>query len=160
MNKPLTTHQRLKFLADLAEKEARHLALTDERLFAQPFTEERARSLAQDIDLAERADAFVARFGRLQDTLGDKLIPRHLEALGEKTGAAIDNLDKAERLTLIPSADAWLAMRKLRNQMIHEYIDDPGILANALQNGHQYVPILVQVTDNILKDLDARGWRS
>ncbi|SEL55015.1 hypothetical protein [Ectothiorhodospira marina] len=159
MPHPPTSHERLRFLADLAQKEARHLALTDARLFAQPFTEARAQSLAQDIDLAERADAFVARFGRLQDTLGDKLIPRHLEALGEKTGAAIDNLDKAERLGWVPSTDQWLAMRKLRNQMIHEYIDDPNILANALQSGHEYVPTLVQVTDNILKDLEARGWR-
>ena len=57
MPQPPTPHERLRFLADLAQKEARHLALTDARLFAQPFTEARARSLAQDIDLAERADA-------------------------------------------------------------------------------------------------------
>jgi uncharacterized protein YutE (UPF0331/DUF86 family) len=30
-------------------------------------------------------------------------------------------------------------MRKLRNQMVHEYIEDPEILANALQSGHGFV---------------------
>ena len=32
----------------------------------------------RDIDLAERVDAFVARFGRLQDTAADKLLPELL----------------------------------------------------------------------------------
>ncbi|MCG5536383.1 hypothetical protein [Ectothiorhodospira mobilis] len=155
---PPEKHRRLRFLAELARKEARQLMLTDQRLFAQAFTEERARSLERDIDLAEQADAFVARFGRLQDTLGDKLLPIHLEALGERTGAAIDNLDKAERLGILPSAEDWLTMRKLRNQMIHEYIDDPRILANALQSGHAYVPTLIEVTEAVMNDLRQRGW--
>lgn len=41
-------------------------------------------------------------FWRLQDTIGDKLIPALLRALGEPQGAVIDNLDRAERL-------GWLA---------------------------------------------------
>lgn len=41
----------------------------------------------------------------------------------------IDNLDRAERLDLIKSTDDWLTMRKLRNQMVHEYVEDPEILS-------------------------------
>ena len=68
----------------------------------------------------ERLDAFVSRFGRLQD-----------------------NLDKAERLGWIESAQTWLEIRKLRNQMVHEYIEDLAILTSALQTGHQHVATLV-----------------
>jgi class 3 adenylate cyclase len=48
--------------------------------------------------------AFVSRFGRLQDTVGDKLLPALLSALAEPVGPAIDNLDKAEKLGLLESA--------------------------------------------------------
>ena len=64
--------ERLRFLVRVADKEARHLTETTERLFDTPFTTERAESLATNPDIAERVDAFVSRFGRLQDTLGDK----------------------------------------------------------------------------------------
>jgi len=68
-------------------------------------------------------DAFVARFGRLQDTLGDKLLPAWLAAHGEKTATFIENLDRAEQLGLVEDAQAWIDMRRLRNQMIHEYVE-------------------------------------
>ncbi|WP_157267757.1 hypothetical protein [Azohydromonas aeria] len=67
--------ERLLFLARVVEREARYLADTDGRLFELPMTLDRAATLPQDSLLAERVDAFVARFARLQDTLGDKLLP-------------------------------------------------------------------------------------
>ena len=106
---------RLRFLARVVDKECRHLDTTDRRLFAVAMTPVRAASLADDADLAERVEAFVGRFGRLQDTLADKLLPAILSALGEQTGAQIDNLDRAERLGWVESADQWLAIRQLRN---------------------------------------------
>lgn len=134
---------RLQFLARVTDKECRHLLDTDSRLFSDVFTLEDAQKIEADPILAERLDAFVSRFGRLQDTVGDKLLPVLLNALAEPTGAAIDNLDKAEKLGLIESADAWMEMRRLRNQMVHEYIEDLAVLTSALRNGHAYVPVLV-----------------
>jgi hypothetical protein len=127
---------RLQFLARVVRKECQHLVSTDQRLFDQPFTEARASQLETDPDLAERVEAFVGRFGRLQDTVGDKLLPMLLMALGEAPAAAIDNLDRAERLGLLDSADEWMAMRQLRNQMAHEYVEDLTVLASALKTGH------------------------
>lgn len=63
--------------------------------------------------------------------------------MAEKPGAAIDNLDRAERLGWIESAEAWLEIRKLRNQMVHEYIEDLTLLTSALQTGHKHVSTLV-----------------
>lgn len=98
----------------------------------------------------------MGRFGRLQDTIGDKLLPALLGALGETPGPAVDNLDRAERWGWIPSADDWLAIRKLRNQMVHEYIEDPEVLADALQRGHEFVPTLGQVAQTMQKEIKKR----
>ena len=54
----------------------------------------------------------------------------------------LENLDRAEKLGLIQSADDWLALRKLRNRMIHEYVADPGELLDALIAAHQHIDML------------------
>lgn len=148
---------RLQFLARVVRKECRHLAGTDQRLFASAFTLAQASQLEADPDLAERVEAFVGRFGRLQDTVGDKLLPLLLAALGERTAAAIDNLDRAERLGLIGSADQWMTMRNLRNQMVHEYVEDPVVLTSALQSGHTFVPALIAAADKMITEIEQRG---
>jgi hypothetical protein len=149
---------RLQFLTRVASKECQHLLSTDQRLFGHPFTHERARQLETDPDLSERVEAFVGRFGRLQDTVGDKLLPMLLAALGETPAAAIDNLDRAERLGLLDSADEWIAMRQLRNQMVHEYVEDLAVLTSALQTGHTFVPTLIAVANKLMAEIDRRGW--
>ena len=149
---------RLRFLTRVVTKESKHLAITDKRLFQEAFTIEKAGILENDIELAERVEAFVARFGRLQDTLGDKLLPTLLKALGEKTGAVIDNLDRAEQLGFIPSVDDWLTIQKLRNQMVHDYIEDLAVLTDALTTGHAYVPQLTESAEIMITEIKRRGW--
>ena len=61
---------RLQFLARVVRKECRHLATTDQRLFGSEFTLAHINQLEADPDLAERVEAFVGRFGRLQDAVG------------------------------------------------------------------------------------------
>lgn len=149
---------RLQFLVRVVSKECKHLISTDQRLFERLFTIEQAMQLEGNADLAERVEAFVGRFGRLQDTVGDKLLPLLLTALGEKSSAAIDNLDRAERLGLINSAEEWMVMRNLRNQMVHEYVEDPVVLASALQTGHAFVSSLVAATNKMIEEIERRGW--
>jgi hypothetical protein len=36
-----------------------------------------------------------------------------------------------------------MEMRRLRNQMVHEYIEDLAVLTSALRTGHAFVPTLV-----------------
>lgn len=149
---------RLQFLVRVVQRECRHLETTDQRLFEQPFSHERAGRLDDDVELAERVEAFASRFGRLQDTLGNKLIPALLRALEEPVGAAIDNLDRAERFGWLRSAEAWLSARQLRNQMVHEYIEDLRVLASALQAGHENVPMLIEASQALCHEIDKRGW--
>jgi methanogenic corrinoid protein MtbC1 len=143
-------HERLAFLCRITQKEIKHLLDTDRRLFADLFTIEAAQKIETDPILAERLDAFVSRFGRLQDNIGDKFLPQLLMAVAEKPGAAIDNLDRAERLGWIESAETWLEIRKLRNQMVHEYIEDLAILTSALQAGHKNVSTLVKAGEAMI----------
>ena len=75
----------------------------------------------------------------------------------KKYPLAIDNLDRAERLGLLNSADEWMTMRNLRNQMIHEYVEDPVVLISALQSGHAFVPALIAVANKMIAEIERRG---
>lgn len=134
-------------LLKTAQAELRHLQQTDQRLFGRPFSPEGLVIHLEDIDFSGRVDAFVARFGRLQDLLGDKLLPAWLRSMEEGVGAVLENLDRAERLGLIDGADDWLAVRKLRNVMVHEYIDRAETLHMALYAAHAHVGMLAQTVE-------------
>jgi len=67
-------------------------------------------------------------------------------------------LDRAERLGLLKSADEWMAIRNLRNQMVHEYVEDPVVLVSALQTGHTFVPVLVAAANAMIAEIECRGW--
>jgi hypothetical protein len=122
---------------DLVEHEASYLAYTHQHLFEQPIDLEWINQLALKPELAEKIDAFGARFGRLQDTLGEKLLPRFAALLGEKPKSLLDVLAYAERMNWINSAEDFIAARRLRNRLIHEYITDPSLFLEALQTAKQ-----------------------
>lgn len=134
---------RLSFLLDVAGRESRHLLQTTGRLFGRPVTVAWVDGLESDVALAERLDAFVARFGRLQDTIGDKLIPELRRRLLETPGAALDNLNRMEKLGLLHSVTDWVEARNLRNHLVHEYVRDSAEFAAALNRARELVPMLV-----------------
>ncbi len=82
---------------DLAEREAAHLAYTHRTLYALSIDLAWVRSLSEREDLAEKLDAFVGRFGRLQDHIGDKLLPRFSVLVGAQPKSLLDVLAYAER---------------------------------------------------------------
>lgn len=147
---------RLQFLCRVVERESRYLQQTDARLFGELALAQTLKQLDIDPLLAERLDAFVSRFGRLQDTVTDKLLPALLQAMAEPRGAALENLDRAEKLGWLDSADQWLEMRKLRNQMVHECIEDRVVLTDALQAGHAFVPMMLAVASRLIEKTQQR----
>ncbi|HJS14852.1 MAG TPA: hypothetical protein VJ795_07230 [Rheinheimera sp.] len=148
---------RLAFLIRVIKKEQQHLLQTDARLFATPLTKEKLAELEQNIGLAEQLDAFASRFGRLQDNVGDKLLPAVLVALGEKKGPVLDNLNKAEKFGWLSSAGEWIAARQLRNKMVHEYIEDPQLLATSFNTAHQCIPLLQTFAQQLIEAVESRG---
>ncbi len=147
---------RLTYLCEVVALEARYLLQTDARLFTQAMDESRAATFSEDPDLAERVDAFAARFGRLQDTVGDKLLPALLKQSAEPLGSVLDNLIRAERLGWLDSADDWIEARRLRNEMIHEYVRSAARLAAGLRAAHDRVPMLVACAAALRAYADAR----
>lgn len=147
---------RLEFLCRVVQKESKYLQETSARLSIQPLTPEALKRISDDSLLAERLDAFVSRFGRLQDTLTDKFLPALLDAMAEPKASAIENLDRAEKLSWIHSTDEWLEIRKLRNQMVHEYIEDLFVLSNALMAGQRFVSKLSAATESFVAQATKR----
>lgn len=139
---------RLLSLFEIVEKEGRHLLATTARLFAEPVDAAWVRRLEERPELSERTDAFVTRLGHMQDTLGDKLVPELLRQLLEIPGAALDNLNRVEKLGLLSAVTDWLEARNLRNYLIHEYLRDEAEFAGALRAA-QLVPLLVDTYNAI-----------
>lgn len=132
--------ERLPRLLDLVGKEDEHLQAVRERLLGNDcrVSAHRVQALLATELGIDRLESFGAKFGRMQDTMVDKLIPTLLQMVGEQTGAAIDNLGRLERLGLVHSVDAWLQMRRLRNRLVHEYMDRPDDLAPALERACEF----------------------
>ena len=135
---------RLQHLLQVAEKEVRHLEQTTQRLSTESIDEQWVADLENQPDLAERIDAFVARFGRLQDHLGDKLTPELLRQMLETPKTVLDNLNKMEKLGLLSSMMDWAEARNLRNRLVHEYVDSSKEFAEAINRALELVPLLVQ----------------
>jgi len=132
--------ERLARLLDLVAREDGHLLAVRYRLLGDDceLDANRAAALLGDDLGIDRLESFGAKFSRMQDTVIDKLIPALLRVAGEPVLAAIDNLDRMERLGLVAAAEPWLEMRRLRNRLVHEYIERPDDLAVALQRACRF----------------------
>jgi hypothetical protein len=143
MNNPSNEEvTRIQFLLKVIEKEIKLVHVVAEKLFVRPFTEEIARQLDESVDVAITLEAFTSRFCRLQDMIGDKLLPNLLKYFGEHPAPFLINLNKAEQLGWLDSAEEWVALRELRNQMIHEYIENASLLVNAVNTAHNHLHLL------------------
>lgn len=147
-----------RFLATLVivAKEARHLEWSRRRLFERHIDAHWVESLAAHPELAERLEAFVSRYGRLQDTLADKLLPRWLAALAERPGSQIEVLNRAERLGVVEDVAAWLEARQLRNRLVHEYMTDSASFAEDLNLADSYCRMLIETYDRLRQDAISR----
>jgi hypothetical protein len=105
--------------------------------------------LEQNLELTEKLDAFVNRFCRLQDTLSDKPLPVYLAMQLEPIGTVLDNLNRVEKLGLIPSVADWIEARSLRNNLVHEYIEDINVLRQSILRAVELVPMLETVTQKL-----------
>ena len=78
-------------------------------------------------------DQFLYRFGKLQD--GEKLFPAILMFLREekmRSKSFIDILNRLEKLEILDSKDDWFELRKIRNDLSHNYDDNPAEMASVI----------------------------
>lgn len=89
----------------LTEKELQRLDKSHSRLFqANTIDENWVNAFDLDDARQDTLEASASRFARLQDTIGDKLLPRLFLLVGENPGTFLDNLYLAKGLVLIGSA--------------------------------------------------------
>ena len=157
----LPEHAENALLAlELARKEAAHLQYTHRTLFAQPIDAAWVQQLTTRDDLAEKIDAFVSRVGRLQDHLGEKLIPRFAALLGEAPQSVLDVLAYAEKVQWVESAETFIGVRKLRNLLVHEYMSDTQLFLQALVSAREAAQMLFRTVAAIEAEAAALGLRS
>ena len=98
-----------------------------------PFT---AKSVQQISKAQLRVlDQVAYRFTKLQDTMGQKVLPAVLELAQEPIppeATFAEKLNWLERIEALPSAAEWKKLRAARNAIAHEYPDDPELRASAI----------------------------
>lgn len=157
----LPEHAESALLAlDLARKEVAHLQYTHRTLFAQPIDAAWVQQLTTRDDLAEKIDAFVSRFGRLQDHIGEKLIPRFAALLGEAPKSMLDALSYAEKMQWVERAEVFIGARKLRNLLVHEYMSDTQLFLQALLSAREAAEMLFRTVAAIEAEAAALGLHS
>ena len=98
-----------------------------------PLDEKKYQQLTDDE--IEHIDQFLFRFAKLQDAMGEKLFILLLEFLKEentRNKPFIDILNRLEQLGLLEDKNVWLELRKIRNNIAHQYEDEPEQAAAAL----------------------------
>lgn len=141
--------ERFLHTLKIVQREGSHLSYSWKRLYAEDIDDAWVKRLEHEPELAERMEAFISRFGRMQDTIADKLLPRWLESLAEVPGSHIETLNRAERLGVINDVEQWLEARKLRNRLVHEYMEDMLKFAEDINLAKGYTIMLCETYNNI-----------
>ncbi len=136
---------------EVVAREGKHLVYSYGRLYSQPIDTAWVRDLEMHPELAERLEAFISRFGRLQDTMADKLLPRWLLALAETPGSQIETLNRAEKLGVLGAVEQWLEACKLRNRLVHEYMENAASFAGDLLLAKEYSQLLIDTFNQLRK---------
>ena len=80
-------------------------------------------------------DQMAYRFTKLQDTMGQKVLPAILDLAQEPIApdaTFAEKLNWLERMGALPSAEEWKKLRVARNAIAYEYPDDHDLRASAL----------------------------
>lgn len=125
---------RAKFDAALAEC-ALHASVLRDAAGGLPevFSADDVRSIG--VEQRRLLDQAAYRFMKLQDSLGEKVLPAILDLTLDPLppeASFAQKLQRLERLGAIPSAAAWRQLREVRNSLAHEYPDHPGLQAAGL----------------------------
>ncbi|QIA08532.1 hypothetical protein [Draconibacterium halophilum] len=104
------------------------LVYLDKSLYSLKLSLEKSQGIGTKKEYSfeemETFDSFTSKFGRTSDLYTQKVLRTIWMLLHEAFLPFIDMLNKAEKLSIIHSADSLLEIRDLRNQITHEYIPE------------------------------------
>ena len=135
----LKLHPALK---ECQQHQLRLHAAWEEATTFSPLEKDSTEELTDD--QVRTLDQLLFRFGKLQDTIGTRLLPATLQLIQEwyDNEPFLDKLNRAEKLKLLPSVEQWQILRELRNQTAHEYPDQPELVRANLRRLIVSVPVL------------------
>ena len=117
-----------------------------------PLTAQSYQNLSQeDIQVI---DQFIYRFSKLQDTIGEKLIKIVFSLYEENIEkfTFIDILNRLEKADIL-TTQAWRELRDIRNELSHNYEDEPmqsSIVLNKVYEKEELLESIYQNIKNIL----------
>lgn len=115
--------------------------------YISPFNKENLENITEDNK--QLIDAFLFRFGKLQDLLGDKMFRLILVLETEHVGSMLDIINKMEKFYIIDSADEWVSIRKARNDATHDYDLKSEKIAEKLNEIITFVAKLFQILERV-----------
>ena len=103
-------------------------------------------------------DQLVFRFTKLQDELGNNTFRFLLEYLREDIAEKPfrDILNILERLKIIESADIWLSLRELRNDLTYDYPEMIDETVDKLNHLYNQLPLLENILSIIEEQVQSR----
>ncbi|BCD61378.1 hypothetical protein NitYY0826_C0218 [Nitratiruptor sp. YY08-26] len=112
-----------------------------------------------NFEIVKTLDTFIFRFIKLQDYLGQKLLRRFLEVIGEyyENMSFIDILDRLEKLQIITSSQKWMEIRQIRNKLTHEYPNEIEEIKEGVQEALNMISEMEKSLENIENYLKKRN---
>ena len=128
----MTPEQSMRIYLDEC---ALHAEVLEEGLVdARPWTPLSSGTLIEK-GMLRILDQIAYRFAKLQDSMGEKVLPLILELAQEpvsENATFAEKLNRLERIGAIPSAKEWKKFCVVRNALAHEYPDDPELRVSAI----------------------------
>ena len=110
-----------------------------------PMTTEKYENLEKN--KVQAIDQYLFRFSKLQDTMGDKIFKLIVWRYEQNNNNIpfLDILNKLEKYGFLNNGKEWIHLRNLRNDIAHQYDDEPEEMANSLND--------ILSRKNIIKDI-------
>jgi uncharacterized protein with HEPN domain len=123
-----------------------------------PFDDEKVKNL--DDEEISKLDQYIFRFTKLQDTIGQKLFKSVLQLLGEEVydKPFLDVFHRLEQIGVIQNYEEWNTLRIMRNDITHEYDENPYELAAKINGILNSKEKLESYLDEVKNYLNKRDW--
>lgn len=132
-----------------SNRELRYWLTTRSRLTEViPVTAEWVAALEKQPEWADIVQSFTSRFGRLQDIISKQLFKTLILLEGSEAGSLIDILNMMEKQGILADVLVWQRLRKLRNELAHEYLDDYQRMAEAINATYDAAALVEQIVLN------------
>ena len=143
------TEFKLNKIINACEKHLQRLQYAkDELKNIFPLTQQSYQDLSQEE--IQAMDQFIYRFSKLQDTIGEKLIKMVFSLYEENIEkfTFIDILNRLEKADILTRKE-WTELRDIRNELSHNYEDEPMESAIVLNKVYEKEEVLESIYKNI-----------